>query len=99
MLEADVQAEQQLSEPTTRSDIDSIMTLCRTEVLKRSVQLMVDRSKLICSILGSGFSTSVSNDDPRLQNLTPSYDIRMRLKAKEILVDEELAKRRWVSKH
>ena len=71
------------------------MTLCRTEVLKRFVRHENSQCHvLICSILGSGFSTSVTNDDPRLQNITPSYDVRMRLKAKEILVDEELAKRR-----
>jgi len=86
-----------LADSTTRSDIDSIMTLCRTEVLKRLVQPTASPFvKADDSILGSGFSTSVSNDDPRLQNLTPSYDVRMRLKAKEILVDEELAKRRCV---
>lgn len=45
-------------------------------------------------ILGAGFSTAVSDTDPRLQDLKPSYQLRIRLKAKEIFVDEELNKRR-----
>ncbi|KAK1927936.1 hypothetical protein DB88DRAFT_58337 [Papiliotrema laurentii] len=73
-------AEGQLLDSSSRAEIDSIMNLSRTEVLK--------------SILGAGYSTGIPDTDPRLQNLSPSYDSRIRAKAKEIFVEEELNKRR-----
>lgn len=36
----------------------------------------------------------VTDDDERLQNLTPPFDLQIRHKVKEVLVEEELAKKR-----
>ncbi|ODN84312.1 hypothetical protein, variant [Cryptococcus amylolentus CBS 6039] len=63
-----------------RKDIDMIMTHARTQVLK--------------TILGSGFSTNVADDDPRLANLSPPFEQQVRAKGREILVEDELARRR-----
>ena len=51
---------------------------------------------LINSILGAGYNTGIPDTDPRLQNLTPSLDNRIRARAKEILVEEKLNQDRWV---
>lgn len=48
------------------------------------------------SILGDGYSTTVSDDDPRLTNLSPPFEQQVRAKGREILVEDELARRRWV---
>ncbi|ODO07380.1 chaperone regulator [Cryptococcus wingfieldii CBS 7118] len=63
-----------------RKDIDMIMTHARTQVLK--------------TILGSGFSTNVADDDPRLANLSPPFEQQVRAQGREILVEDELARRR-----
>ncbi|OCF56674.1 chaperone regulator [Kwoniella mangroviensis CBS 10435] len=73
-------AEDQLSDPAKRKDIDMIMTHARTQVLK--------------AILGSGYSTNIPDDDPRITNLTPPFDQQVRAKGREILVEDELARRR-----
>ncbi|GFZ43323.1 hypothetical protein JCM24511_01043 [Saitozyma sp. JCM 24511] len=73
-------AEGQLSEPSKRAEIDAIMTHSRTLVLK--------------SILGTGYSTGIADTDPRLANLTPPFDLQIRAKAKEVLIEDELSRRR-----
>ncbi|WRT65929.1 uncharacterized protein IL334_002880 [Kwoniella shivajii] len=73
-------AEDQLSDSAKRKEIDMIMTHARTQVLK--------------AILGTGYSTSIPDDDPRLHNLTPPLDQQVRAKGREILVEDELARRR-----
>ncbi|RSH92735.1 hypothetical protein EHS25_008181 [Saitozyma podzolica] len=73
-------AEGQLSEPSKRAEIDAIMTHSRTLVLK--------------SILGTGYSIGIADTDPRLANLTPSFDLQIRAKAKEVLIEDELSRRR-----
>ena len=45
-------------------------------------------------ILGSGFSTKVEDSDPRLANLKPPFEEQVRNKAKEILVQDEIDRRR-----
>lgn len=37
---------------------------------------------------------NVTDSDPRLANLKPPYDVQIRAKAKEILIEDELARRR-----
>ncbi|WWD18161.1 hypothetical protein CI109_102610 [Kwoniella shandongensis] len=73
-------AEDQLSNRETRREIDMIMTHARTQVLKE--------------ILGSGYSTNIPDDDPRLTNLRPPLEQQVRAKGREILVEDELARRR-----
>ncbi|KIR67486.1 chaperone regulator [Cryptococcus bacillisporus CA1873] len=73
-------AHDHLADPAKRKDIDMIMTHARTQVLK--------------SILGDGYSTTVSDDDPRLTNLSPPFEQQVRAKGREILVEDELARRR-----
>ncbi|KAK8865656.1 hypothetical protein IAR55_000801 [Kwoniella newhampshirensis] len=73
-------AEDQLSNPESRREIDMIMTHARTQVLKE--------------VLGSGYSTNIPDDDPRLTNLRPPLDQQVRAKGREILVEDELARRR-----
>ncbi|WVN85566.1 uncharacterized protein L203_100714 [Cryptococcus depauperatus CBS 7841] len=73
-------AHDQLITEDKRRDIDMIMKHARTQVLK--------------TILGSGFTTNVSDDDPRLANLSPPFDQQIRAKGREILVEDELARRR-----
>ena len=36
----------------------------------------------------------MTDDDERLQNLTPSLDLQIRAKVREVMVEEELAKRK-----
>ncbi|ORX34103.1 hypothetical protein BD324DRAFT_636625 [Kockovaella imperatae] len=73
-------AEAQLSDSSKRTEIDAIMTHCRTAVLK--------------SVLGSGYSTNIADTDPRITSLRPPLDAQIRAKAKEVFVEDELAKRR-----
>jgi DnaJ family protein C protein 8 len=40
--------------------------------------------------------STVKDDDPRLVDLNPSLDLRIRNKSKEVFVEEELARRRQV---
>ncbi|WOO85696.1 J domain-containing protein spf31 [Vanrija pseudolonga] len=75
-----LQAEGQLLEKSKREEIDGIMTYARTLVLK--------------SVLGAGYSLGVTTDDPRLANLTPSFEAQIRTQAKELFVEDELSKRR-----
>lgn len=46
------------------------------------------------SILGDGYSTNISDDDPRLTDLSPPFEQQIRAKGREILVEDELARRR-----
>jgi DnaJ family protein C protein 8 len=47
------------------------------------------------SLVAPGVNPStVKDDDPRLVDLNPSLDLRIRNKAKEVFVEEELARRR-----
>ena len=46
------------------------------------------------SLLGEAYSTTIQDSDPRLQNLKPPFEIQIRSKAKEVLVEDELARRR-----
>nr|XP_031859351.1 uncharacterized protein CI109_005192 [Kwoniella shandongensis]KAA5526423.1 hypothetical protein CI109_005192 [Kwoniella shandongensis] len=78
--EKGLEAEDQLSNRETRREIDMIMTHARTQVLKE--------------ILGSGYSTNIPDDDPRLTNLRPPLEQQVRAKGREILVEDELARRR-----
>ncbi|OXH39444.1 chaperone regulator [Cryptococcus neoformans] len=73
-------AHDHLANPAKRKDIDMIMTHARTQVLK--------------SILGDGYSTNISDDDPRLTDLSPPFEQQIRAKGREILVEDELARRR-----
>lgn len=41
--------------------------------------------------------STVKDDDPRLLDLNPSLDLRIRNKSKEVFVEEELARRRQVA--
>jgi hypothetical protein len=51
----------------------------------------------VYSIFGTGFSTGISNDDPKLKDLTPPLDAQIRSKAKEVLIEDELTRRRSVN--
>ncbi|ORY28591.1 DnaJ domain-containing protein [Naematelia encephala] len=73
-------AEGILSDSSKRGEIDAVMSHSRTLILK--------------SLLGAGYSTSIPDDDPRLINLKPSLDVQIKTKAKEILIEDELTKRR-----
>lgn len=49
----------------------------------------------ISRIVAPGVNPStVKDDDPRLMDLNPSLDLRIRNKSKEVFVEEELARRR-----
>ncbi|KAL1405161.1 DnaJ subfamily C member 8 [Vanrija albida] len=73
-------AEGQLLDKSKREEIDGIMTYARTLVLK--------------SVLGTGYSLGVTNDDIRLVNLKPPFEAQIRTQAKELFVEDELSKRR-----
>jgi DnaJ family protein C protein 8 len=45
-------------------------------------------------LLGEAYSTTIQDSDPRLQDLKPPFEIQIRNKAKEVLVEDELARRR-----
>lgn len=50
------------------------------------------------SLVAPGVNPStVKDDDPRLVDLNPSLDLRIRNKSKEVFVEEELARRRQVA--
>ncbi|ESK94698.1 chaperone regulator [Moniliophthora roreri MCA 2997] len=40
--------------------------------------------------------TSTAPDDPQLKNLTPSFKVRLRAQSKELLIDEELRRRKAI---
>lgn len=47
-------------------------------------------------MLGAAFSTTIQDSDPKLDALDPPLETRIRNKAKEVLVEEELSRRRYV---
>ncbi|KAI9634503.1 uncharacterized protein MKK02DRAFT_38034 [Dioszegia hungarica] len=73
------EAESQLSDAAARREIDAIMTHARTLVLKNLIPV--------------GYAT-VTDTDPRLANLKPSYDVQIRTKAKQILLEDAMARER-----
>ncbi|KAJ9115662.1 hypothetical protein QFC20_000989 [Naganishia adeliensis] len=74
-------AEALLGDEKKRPDIDSVMAHARHLVIKDLVAPGVNPS-------------TVKDDDPRLIDLNPSLDLRIRNKSKEVFVEEELARRR-----
>ncbi|KLT45611.1 DnaJ-domain-containing protein [Cutaneotrichosporon oleaginosum] len=67
-------AEGMLSDPAEREKIDSILTYARTLVLKEA--------------LGSGYSTKVEDDDPRVTGMSPPFQVQLRIKAKRLILAE-----------
>jgi hypothetical protein len=56
---------------------------------------MADLFVASVSLVAPGVNPStVKDDDPRLMDLNPSLDLRIRNKSKEVFVEEELARRR-----
>jgi DnaJ family protein C protein 8 len=56
---------------------------------------MADLFVTSISLVAPGVNPStVKDDDPRLMDLNPSLDLRIRNKSKEVFVEEELARRR-----
>jgi DnaJ family protein C protein 8 len=82
-------AQAQLSDPISRKEIDSMVKHARIRVLKTYVSSDRADGRLI----PVGYE-KVTDDDERLQNLSPSFDLQIRHKVKEVLVEEELAKKR-----
>ncbi|KAJ9127852.1 hypothetical protein QFC24_000136 [Naganishia onofrii] len=74
-------AEAALGDEKKRPDIDGVMAHARHLVIKDIVAPGVNPS-------------TVKDDDPRLADLNPSLDSRIRTKSKEVFVEEELARRR-----
>ncbi|CAK9782223.1 unnamed protein product [Cutaneotrichosporon oleaginosum] len=68
------EAEGMLSDPAEREKIDSILTYARTLVLKEA--------------LGSGYSTKVEDDDPRVTGMSPPFQVQLRIKAKRLILAE-----------
>jgi hypothetical protein len=62
--------------------------------LNRELPQIRGTYKLTCRLLGEAYTTSIQDSDPRLQNLKPPFEIQIRSKAKEVLVEDELARRR-----
>ncbi|BEI87122.1 hypothetical protein CcaverHIS002_0704680 [Cutaneotrichosporon cavernicola] len=69
-------AEGMLSDAAEREKIDSILTYARTLVLKEA--------------LGSGYSTKVADDDPRVTGMSPPFQIQLRTKAKQLILEESM---------
>jgi DnaJ homolog subfamily C member 8 len=44
-----------------------------------------------------GFSTSTQDDDPKLRTLIPPFKLQLRAKAKDLLIEEEVRRRKWVT--
>lgn len=44
-------------------------------------------------IIGAGYTPSIEDSDPRLANLSPPFQMRLRAKAKEILIEDAMDKR------
>ena len=40
--------------------------------------------------------TTIEDSDPRIQKLTPPWRLQIRAKAKELLIDEEVRRRKYV---
>ncbi|KAJ9125248.1 hypothetical protein QFC22_000203 [Naganishia vaughanmartiniae] len=76
-----LEAEAALGDEKKRPDIDGVMAHARHLVIKDIVAPGVNPS-------------TVKDDDPRLADLNPSLDSRIRTKSKEVFVEEELARRR-----
>jgi DnaJ family protein C protein 8 len=49
---------------------------------------------MVFSVLGAGYTPGLPDSDPKIQALSPPLDAQIRAKAKEVLVEDELAKRR-----
>ncbi|KAK4688467.1 hypothetical protein P7C73_g1654, partial [Tremellales sp. Uapishka_1] len=73
-------AEGILSDTAQRAEVDTVMTHSRILVLR--------------SILPAGTPTNIPETDPRITGLKPPLDAQIRLKAREVLIEEELSKRR-----
>lgn len=43
-----------------------------------------------------GLPPTIEDSDPRLQKLTPSWKVQIRGKAKELLIEEEVRRRKYV---
>ncbi|GMK60099.1 hypothetical protein CspeluHIS016_0903160 [Cutaneotrichosporon spelunceum] len=69
-------AEGMLSDTAEREKIDSILTYARTLVLKEA--------------LGSGYSTKVPDDDLRVTSMSPPFQIQLRTKAKQLILEESM---------
>lgn len=48
------------------------------------------------SVLGEGYPANTPDTDPKLQALDPPLETQIRNKAKEVLVEDELLRRRYV---
>ena len=73
------QAESDLSDAAKRAELDAIVSLARTSLLKA---------------LSLPASTPAS--DPALKKLQPSWHVQLREKCKEMLIDEEVRRRKYV---
>jgi hypothetical protein len=56
-----------------------------------SLPFSVCLAKLTRRIIPTGYDKA-TDDDPRLANLAPKLDVRIRQKTKEVLIEEELSK-------
>lgn len=80
-----------MSDEAQSSKINSIMKLARSQVIKSCV--LTGWYGADVRIIGAGYAPSIEDSDPRLANLSPPYQMRLRAKAKEILIEDAMDKR------
>lgn len=72
------QAESELSDKNKREELDAIMNQARIEILK-----------------SYNLSTTLAHNDPSLRDIVePSFRVRVRARAKDILIEEEVRRRK-----
>lgn len=72
------QAESELSEKNKREELDAIMNQARIEILK-----------------SYNLSSTLADNDPSLRDIVePNFKVRVRARAKDILIEEEVRRRK-----
>jgi len=74
------QAESELSDKNKREELDAVIIQARIELLRTF-----------------NLPTSLTDSDPKLREIgDPPFKVRVRAKAKEMLIDEEVRRRKYV---
>jgi DnaJ homolog subfamily C member 8 len=76
-----IQAESDLSDAAKRAELDAIVSLARTDLLK-----------------ALSLPATTPPSDPALKRLQPSWHVQVREKSKEMLIDEEVRRRKYVAR-
>ena len=67
------------------------------EKRREEIDAVVLQARLLL-LKANELPTSIEDDDPRLKKLTPPYKTQLRVKSKELLIDEEVRRRKYAKK-